>query len=193
MGFLENLVGYDPGLFKLPYHLNFYDLQLNPNQLFPWEGAAAAAYVESRTIHPFHKFTPANDIQFLSIYWLSDTAGIFQTMIFRAESGGDWRKVSTPNEAAMSGTQYAGGNPQQDFADPLYAEFYSLGFVVISLNVTVGESPWTYSGMGHVDTNPSVFGATASGNDRVGFSNSWGLGTYFVPPIPYINSQFTYQ
>ncbi|MCA9959089.1 MAG: RHS repeat-associated core domain-containing protein, partial [Anaerolineales bacterium] len=145
LSFLSNLAGYDPGVVSLPCHIN--PDYANPDSLFPWEGVADVAYAEHSSLHPANYPEGSDEWNSFVDHWLGEAIGIMQTMINRAEEPG----YETANHAALNNGkfgQYA--YPGRKINDNLgiYQEFYGLAFMVIQLDVRVGQP---YKSFAHQD------------------------------------------
>jgi RHS repeat-associated protein len=181
--FLKNLAGYDPGVVRLPYHINpNYGL---PSALFPWEGVANVAYAEHSSLHPRRYPRGTSEREHFTQYWLGEATGIIQTMINRATDG----NYQSPNHAALTAGQYAAPGRNLNDTHGVYQEFYGLAFMVIQLEVRV-DQPHQY--FAHQDLLP-LRGKGSHLNDvcctdTAGFGPTWhGPKNWYIPQTyPYI-------
>jgi RHS repeat-associated protein len=154
--FLKNLAGYDPGVVRLPYHINpNYGL---PNSLFPWEGVANVTYAEHSALHPAYYLPESEAWKHFAGHWLGEATGIIQTMINRATDG----NYQSPNHAALTRGQYAAPGRNLNDSQGVYQEFYGLAFMVIQLEVRVDQP---YKSFAHQDLLP-LRGKGSHLNDR---------------------------
>ena len=181
--FLKNLAGYDPGVVRLPYHIN--PNYSSPNSLFPWEGVANVVYAEHSSLHPRRHPRGTDEREHFTQYWLGEATGIIQTMINRATDG----NYQCPNHAALTAGQYAAPGRNLNDTHGVYQEFYGLAFMVIQLEVRV-DQPYRY--FAHQDLLPLRGNGSHLNDvcctDTTGFGPTWhGLKNWFIPQTyPYI-------
>lgn len=158
--FLINLLGYDAGSVRLPYHTDAGVLHSNElyDALFPWEGVAAASYHEIGSFHPERYTSEYQRLEqdYFAQHWISDTAGINQAIIIRGGGCADYSFAcdliepmeDTPNAAVRPGQTarpifYGGLFNDED--KMVWAEMYAISFSVFELGASVDQPYANYS------------------------------------------------
>lgn len=189
MGFLQNVLGYNPGVIGLPIHIT----PGSASERFPWEGVANSLWNEQGGLHPSNFPLGSYENDFFSQVWLKDAIGISQAMVnqtsYLGPNGEDYECAGqSPNDCAMSGSFAAPSRPEDYLINQAYQETYSIAFAVISLNVRLDQP---YPEFRHQDTDPARNNGVPPGSaginnaafvDRAVFGDPNTTGIYYLVP-----------